>query len=102
VNGILNEKPQLGLRSLSHCQKIGPRAGCTFHRSSPLGQMISSCPDYLHADVSDGEDVSRHQQEVTDGQLVYFNKNFNTNKTTHEVPEEKKEDSELPYVNICE
>ena len=32
--------------------------------------MISSCPDYLHADVSDGQDVSRHQQEVTDGQLV--------------------------------
>ena len=32
--------------------------------------MISSCPDYLHTDVSDGQDVSRHQQEVTDGQLV--------------------------------
>jgi len=32
--------------------------------------MVSSCPDYLHADVSDGQDVSRHQQEVTDGQLV--------------------------------
>jgi len=32
--------------------------------------MISLCPDYLHADVSDGQDVSRHQQEVTDGQLV--------------------------------
>jgi len=32
--------------------------------------MISSCPDYLYADVSDGQDVSRHQQEVTDGQLV--------------------------------
>ena len=32
--------------------------------------MISSCPNYLHADVSDGQDVSRHQQEVTDGQLV--------------------------------
>ena len=32
--------------------------------------MISSCSNYLHADVSDGEDVSRHQQEVTDGQLV--------------------------------
>jgi hypothetical protein len=32
--------------------------------------MISSCPNYLHADVSDGEDLSRHQQEVTGGQLV--------------------------------
>ena len=32
--------------------------------------MISSCPNYLHADVSDDKDVSRHQQEVTDGQLV--------------------------------
>jgi len=32
--------------------------------------MILSCPNYLHADVSDGEDLSRHQQEVTDGQLV--------------------------------
>ena len=32
--------------------------------------MISSCPNYLHADVSDGEDFSRHQQEVTSGQLV--------------------------------
>jgi len=38
--------------------------------SSPLGRMISSCPNYLHADVSDGEDLSRHQQEVTGGQLV--------------------------------
>ena len=32
--------------------------------------MISWCLNYLHADVSDGEDLSRHQQEVTDGQLV--------------------------------
>ena len=32
--------------------------------------MISSCPDYLHADVSDGQDVSCHQQKVTDGQIV--------------------------------
>ena len=32
--------------------------------------MISSCPDHLHADVSDGQVVSRHQQEVTDGQVV--------------------------------
>jgi len=32
--------------------------------------MISSCPNYLRADVSDGEDVSRHQQEVTGEQLV--------------------------------
>ena len=32
--------------------------------------MISSCPNYLHADVSDGKDVSCHQQEVTGGQLV--------------------------------
>jgi len=32
--------------------------------------MISSCPNYLYADVSDGEDLSRHQQEVTGGQLV--------------------------------
>jgi len=32
--------------------------------------MISPYPNYLHADVSDGQDVSRHQQEVTDGQLV--------------------------------
>jgi len=32
--------------------------------------MISSCPNYLYADVSDGEGLSRHQQEVTGGQLV--------------------------------
>jgi len=32
--------------------------------------MILSCPRYLHTDVSDGQDGSRHQQEVTDGQLV--------------------------------
>jgi len=32
--------------------------------------MISSCPNYLHADVSDGEDLSRYQQEVTGRQLV--------------------------------
>ena len=32
--------------------------------------MISSYPDYLNADVSDEQDLSRHQQEVTDGQLV--------------------------------
>jgi len=32
--------------------------------------MIASCPNYLHADVSDGEDLSRHHQEVTGGQLV--------------------------------
>jgi len=32
--------------------------------------MISSCPNYLHADVSYGEDLSLHQQEVTGGQLV--------------------------------
>ena len=40
------------------------------HRSSPLGRMISWCPNYLHVDVSDGEDLSRHQEEVTGGQLV--------------------------------
>jgi len=32
--------------------------------------MISLYPNYLHADVSNGEDLSRHQQEVTGGQLV--------------------------------
>ena len=32
--------------------------------------MISSCPNYLYADVSDDEDLSHHQQEVTGGQLV--------------------------------
>jgi len=32
--------------------------------------MIPSCPNYLHAEVSDGEDLSRHQQKVTGGQLV--------------------------------
>ena len=32
--------------------------------------MISSCPNYLHADVSDGEDLSRYQQEETEGRLV--------------------------------
>ena len=32
--------------------------------------MILSCPNYLHADVSDGEDLFRQQQEVTGGQLV--------------------------------
>jgi len=35
-----------------------------------LPRMISSCPNYLHADVSDGEDLSRHQQEVNSRQLV--------------------------------
>jgi len=40
------------------------------HRSSPSGRMILLCPNYLHADVSDGEDLSRHQQEVTGGQFV--------------------------------
>ena len=35
-----------------------------------LGRMISSCSNYLLADVSDGGDWSLHQQEVTDGQLV--------------------------------
>jgi len=34
--------------------------------------MILSCPNYrrLHADVSDGGDLSLHQQEVTGGQHV--------------------------------
>jgi len=40
------------------------------YRSSHGGRMISSCPNYLHADVSDGEDLSRHQQEDTGGQRV--------------------------------
>ena len=40
------------------------------HRSPPLGRVTSSCPDYLHADVSDHRgDLSLRQQEVTDGQL---------------------------------
>ena len=33
--------------------------------------MILSCPNYLHADVSDGEDLSRHQKEETSGQLCH-------------------------------
>ena len=45
------------------CSAVGDRI-------SPLGRMISSCPNYLYADVSDDKDVSCHQQEVTDGQLV--------------------------------
>jgi len=32
--------------------------------------MILSCPNYLHADVNDGKDLSLHQPEVTGGQLV--------------------------------
>ena len=28
---------------------------------------ILSCPNYLHADVSNGRDLSLHQQEVTNG-----------------------------------
>ena len=32
--------------------------------------MIWSCPNYLHADVSDVEDLSCLQQKVTSGQLV--------------------------------
>jgi len=32
--------------------------------------MISSCPNYLHVNVSEGEDLSLHQQDVTGGQLV--------------------------------
>ena len=47
-----------------------PVFGQEGHRSSPSGRLISSCPNYLHADVNDGEDLSRHQQEVTGGQLV--------------------------------
>jgi len=35
-----------------------------------FGRVMLSCPDYLFADVSDGGDLSLHQQEVTDGQLV--------------------------------
>jgi len=31
--------------------------------------MILSYPNYLYADVSDGEDLSRHQQDLTGGQL---------------------------------
>ena len=41
-----------------------------WHISPPLGRVTSLCPDYLHAYVSDGGDLSLHQQEVTDGQLV--------------------------------
>jgi len=38
---------------------------------SPPNVMVnSSWPDYLHADASDGGDLSFHQQEVTDEQLV--------------------------------
>jgi len=40
------------------------------HRSPPLGRVTSSCSDYLHADVSNGGDLSLHQQEVAGGQLV--------------------------------
>jgi len=29
--------------------------------------MISSYPNYLHADMSNGEDLSRHQQEEEEG-----------------------------------
>jgi len=32
--------------------------------------MISLCPDYLHADVSNKGDLSLHQQKMTGGQLV--------------------------------
>jgi len=32
--------------------------------------MISSCLDYLHADVSGGGDLFLHQKEANDGQLV--------------------------------
>jgi len=35
-----------------------------------MSRMISTCPNYLHADVSDGGDLSLHQQEVTGRQLV--------------------------------
>ena len=50
----------------------------TNHLCSAVGaqiiflRMISSCPNSadLHADVSDGEDLYHHQQEVTGGQLV--------------------------------
>jgi len=40
--------------------------------------MILSYPNYLHTDVSDGEDLSRHQQEVTGGQLVMISLVFGT------------------------
>ena len=64
--------------SLTHLPIWEPITGplLTNHSCSAVGaqiishRMISSCPNYLHADVSDGEDLSRHQQEVTGGQLV--------------------------------
>ena len=62
--------PNLGAytRTPSHnnpCSAVGAQI-----MSRSLGRMILSCQNYLHADVSDGEDLSHHQQEVTGGPLV--------------------------------
>ena len=61
----------------SYCGSLYPESFSTItrvrplgHRSSPLDQTISSCPNYLHSDVRDGQDLSRHQQEVTGEQRV--------------------------------
>ena len=56
---------------------VYPRTPFHIHTCSAVGaqinsldRVISSCPDYMHADVSDGGDLSLHQQEVTGRQLV--------------------------------
>ena len=67
----LPRAPRLPMsKSIPGLLRATTRARPYGHRSSPLGRMISSCPNCLHADVSGGEDLSRHQQEVTGGQLV--------------------------------
>jgi len=64
---------------------------CFFFSFGILGRTISSCPNYLHADVSDGEALSRHQQEVTGGQLV-----TNSSRVPWKREKPKKPEGETP------
>jgi len=60
-------------RVASQCVESYTRTPSPHHlgaQITSLGRVTSLCLDYLHADVSDGGDLSLHQQEVTDGQLV--------------------------------
>jgi len=60
-------------RTPSHnhsCSAVGAQIMSRSLGRMILGRMILSCQNYLHADVSDGKDLSHHQQEVTGGPLV--------------------------------
>ena len=78
--GARTLKMPVPYRVASQCVESYTRTPSHHHLSSAVGAQITSpgrvtslCLDYLHADVSDGGDLSLHQQEVTDGQLVTEN-----------------------------